>query len=75
MPSEESDQARDGIVAPNGTHSCSADGNETSYVRHYGAEDNAGKLFLALYGHGSSYNDASQRVNAILEDDIWQSEQ
>lgn len=73
-PGEGSDQAGHGIVALDGTDSCRANGNETSYVRRCGAEDNAGKLLLALYGQGASY-DASQRVNTIPEGDIWQFDQ
>lgn len=69
-----SDAAGHGIVAPDGSDACRADGNETTYVRRCGAEDNAGKLFHALYGAGTPYN-ASQRVNQIPPGDIWQFDQ
>jgi hypothetical protein len=69
-----SDAAGHGIVAPGGSDACRADGNETTYVRRCAAEDNAGKLFLALYGNGAAY-DASQRVNDIAPGDIWQFDQ
>ncbi|MEO6354175.1 MAG: PHB depolymerase family esterase [Oxalobacteraceae bacterium] len=69
-----SNNAGHGIISPDGTDSCRADGNEATYIRRCGAEDNAGKLFLALYGQGSDY-DASKRVSNIHESDVWQFDQ
>ena len=66
-----SDRAGHGFVSPDGTDSCQFDGNEKSYVRHCGAEDNAGKLFLALYDPGSTY-DASKRVKNIPGSEVWE---
>lgn len=66
-----SDRAGHGFVSPDGTDSCQFDGNEKSYVRRCGAEDNAGKLFLALYDPGSTY-DANKRVKHIPEAEVWE---
>jgi hypothetical protein len=72
---DRSSSAGHGIISPDGADSCLTDGHEATYVRRCGAEDNAGKLFLALYGgQGSTYN-ASQRVSAIPEVDVWQFDQ
>jgi hypothetical protein len=67
---DDSDHAGHGIISPDGTDACRADGNEATYVRHCGAEDNAGKLFHALYGANSAY-DPSKRVSAIPESEVW----
>ena len=71
-PGDGSNQAGHGIISPDGSDSCS--GAASTYVRRCGAEDNAGKLFLALYGQGAAY-DAGGRVNAIPAADVWQFDQ
>jgi hypothetical protein len=73
-PQDGSYEAGHGIVSPDGSDACRANGKETTYVRRCGAEDNAGKLFHALYGQGSAY-DVSKRVNTIPESDVWQFDQ
>ena len=73
-PGDGSNRAGHGIVSPDGTDSCSTDGHDITYVRHCGAADNAGKLFLALYGQGSAY-DAGKRVNDIPESELWRFDQ
>jgi len=73
-PSDGSNGAGHGIVSPDGGDACRADGYEKTYVRRCGADDNAGKLFLALYGQGSAY-DASKRVNNIPTSDVWEFDQ
>jgi poly(3-hydroxybutyrate) depolymerase len=73
-PGDGSNNAGHGIVSPDGIDACIATGNETIYVRRCGTEDNAGKLFLALYGQGSTY-DASKRVNNIDASEVWQFDQ
>lgn len=65
-----SDRAGHGIVSPDGIDSCQFDGSEKSYVRRCRAEDNAGKLFLALYAPDSAY-DANKRVKYIPETEVW----
>ena len=72
--SDGSDHAGHGIVSPDGTDACSADRTEATYVRRCGADDNAGKLLLALYGQGAAY-DAGKRVNAIPASEVWQFDQ
>lgn len=66
-----SDRAGHGFISPDGTDSCQFDGKEKSYVRRCGAEDNAGKLFLALYDPGATY-DSSQRVKDIPGTEVWE---
>jgi hypothetical protein len=73
-PRNGSHNAGHGIVSPNGTDSCSTSGNETAYVRRCGAEDTAGKLFLALYGQGLDY-DVTKRVSEIPMSEVWQFDQ
>jgi len=73
-PDDGSNKAGHGIISPDGKDACRANGKESSYVRQCGADDNAGKLFLALYGQGSAY-DASKRVNDIPESEVWQFDQ
>ncbi len=71
-----SDKAGHGIIAPDShNESCEADGTEKTYIRYCGAEDNAGKLFHALYDDGSLPFDPSQRVNDIPESEVWQFDQ
>jgi hypothetical protein len=70
-----SDKAGHGILAPDrGNESCQTDGREVTYVRKCGAEDNAGKMFHALYEPNSPF-DPSKRVNDIPENDVWQFDQ
>ncbi|MFP3558868.1 PHB depolymerase family esterase [Paraburkholderia sp. SIMBA_049] len=66
----DSARAGHGIISPDGTDSCESDGKERTYVRRCGAEDNAGKLFDALYGDGAPF-DPSKRINDIPESEIW----
>jgi len=66
-----SDQAGHGILAPaDGNDSCRADGHEKTYVRRCGAEDNAGKMFLALFEPGSPF-DPEERVNDVPDTEVW----
>lgn len=48
-PSDGSDHAGHGIVAPGGTDRCEASPKDRSYVRQCGQEDNARDLFHALF--------------------------
>jgi hypothetical protein len=73
-PDDGSNHAGHGIISPDGTDSCRAGGNENTYVRRCGAEDNAGKLLFTLYGRGSAY-DAGKRVNNIPASEVWQFDQ
>ena len=74
-PVDGSDKAGHGIISPeDGNDPCQADGNEVTYIRRCGAEDNAGKMFNALFGQGSSF-DPSKRVNDIPDSDVWQFDQ
>lgn len=73
-PGDDSNHAGHGIVSPDGTDSCRANGNDRTYVRHCGADDTAGKLFLALFGDGKPY-DASKRVEHIPESEVWEFDQ
>ncbi len=74
-PGDASDKAGHGIIAPDeGNQSCQLSGNETTYIRRCGAEDNAGKMFQALYDPGSAL-DASKRVNDIPESEVWEFDQ
>lgn len=69
-------KAGHGIIAPdNHNESCKADGRETTYIRYCGAEDNAGKMFHALYDGENSPFDPSKRVNVIPETEVWQFDQ
>jgi hypothetical protein len=71
-----SDKAGHGIIAPDShNESCQFDGHETTYVRTCGAEDNAGKLFHALYDNQNLPFDPSQRVSNIAESEVWQFDQ
>lgn len=70
-PADGSDRAGHGIISPQGADACQADGRETTYVRRCGAADNAGRLFLALYGQGESY-DPGSRIADIPEHEVWQ---
>jgi hypothetical protein len=74
-PNDGSNKAGHGIVSPDGTDSCRADGSGATYVRRCGPADNAGKLFLALYGRQGSVYDASKRVSNIPASDLWQFDQ
>lgn len=70
-----SDQAGHGIIAPySGNEPCQFNGNEKTYIRRCGAEDNAGKMFLALHEPGSAL-DPGKRVNNIPDSEIWQFDQ
>ncbi|ACA19864.1 putative depolymerase [Methylobacterium sp. 4-46] len=69
-----SDRAGHGIIAPGGSDTCAFDGTETSYVRHCGAEDNAGKMFQTLFGEGSAYN-PSDRAGDVPEAELWSFDQ
>ncbi len=69
-----SDRAGHGFISPDGTDSCQSDGKEKSYVRRCGAEDNAGKLLLAIYDPGSTY-DSSKRVKVIPGTEVWEFKQ
>lgn len=73
-PADGSDQAGHGIISPDGTDACRFDGNEKTYIRRCGAEDNAGKMFLALYDPGAAF-DPSKRVNNIPDSEVWQFDQ
>lgn len=70
-----SNMAGHGIIAPGGNESCQADGMEKTYVRTCGGEDNAGKLFHALYDGENTPFDPSRRVNGIPETELWQFDQ
>lgn len=66
-----SNRAGHGIVSPDGTDACQRTGHDGSFIRQCGADDNAGKLLLALHRPGTRY-DASKRVPRIPESEIWQ---
>ena len=69
-PSDGSDKASHGIISPdNGNEPCRFSGSETTFVRKCGSEDNAGRMFHALYG-GDLVFDASKRVNGIPEAEV-----
>ena len=71
-----SNKAGHGIIAPDShNESCQASGTETTYIRYCGAEDNAGKMFHALYDDGDTPFDQSVRVNDIPETEVWQFDQ
>ena len=70
-----SDRAGHGIIAPGtGTDACAFDGRETSYIRSCGAEDNAGRMFHALFGEGAAF-EPGRRIDAIPEGEIWSFDQ
>lgn len=69
-----SDRAGHGIISPDGSDACSADGAQATYVRRCGAADNAGKLLLTLYGQGAAY-DASKRAAVSAVGELWQFDQ
>jgi len=69
-----SDHAGHGIIAPSGTDSCQADGNEQTYIRRCGGEDNAGKMFLALFDPTATF-DPSKRVSDIPDSEVWEFDQ
>jgi hypothetical protein len=70
-----SNKAGHGIIAPDShNESCQADGTETTYIRRCGAEDNAGKMFHALYDADLPF-DPTERVNDIPETEVWQFDQ
>jgi len=71
-----SNKAGHGIIAPDRHNdSCQASDSDTTYIRHCGAEDNAGKLFHALYDDGDAPFDPSARVDEIPETEVWWFEQ
>lgn len=71
-----SNKAGHGIIARDRhNESCQADGRETTYIRYCGAEDNAGKMFYALYDDQKVPFDPSKRVNVITENEVWQFDQ
>jgi hypothetical protein len=71
-----SNRAGHGIIAPDShNESCQASGTETTYIRYCGAEDNAGKMFHALYDERDSPFDPTERVNDIPETEVWQFDQ
>lgn len=63
-----------GILSPEGSDSCRAGGVEGSYVRNCGNADNAGSLFLALYGQGGA-DDPKKRVARIPDGEVWSFDQ
>jgi len=70
-----SNKAGHGIIAPDSRNeSCQLNGEETTYVRYCRAEDNAGKMFHALYDPGSAF-DPSKRASDIPETEVWQFDQ
>ncbi|GJE42278.1 PHB depolymerase family esterase [Methylobacterium soli] len=70
-----SDRAGHGIIAPGpGTDACTVDGRETNFIRSCGAEDNAGRMFHALFGEGSG-DAPGRRIDAIPESEIWSFDQ
>jgi hypothetical protein len=67
---ESSDGAGHGIIAPDpGNESCAANGQERTFVRYCGKEDNAGKLLHALYGNGRPF-DQSKRMS-VPDSEVW----
>jgi poly(3-hydroxybutyrate) depolymerase len=66
-----SDAAGHGIIAPGGSDACRADGRETSYVRSCGGEDNAGKLFHALFDPPGTAFDPGKRVADVPSTEVW----
>lgn len=48
-PADGSDRAAHGILSPKGRDNCTATGEQATFVRHCGEEDNARDLFRALY--------------------------
>jgi hypothetical protein len=66
-----SDKAGHGIIAPGGSDACRADGRETSYVRSCGREDNAGKLFHALFDPPGTPFDPSKRGADVPGTEVW----
>lgn len=71
---DDSVAAGHGILSPDGSDSCRATGVEGSYVRHCGKADNAGQLFLALYGRGGAY-DPGKRAARIPDSEVWSFDQ
>lgn len=65
-----SNRAGHGIISPDGTDACQSNGKEKTYVRRCGAEDNAGKLFHALYEPATVY-DPTRRVRDIPATEVW----
>lgn len=71
---DHSDQADHGIIAPGtGNDACSLNGPEPSgesFVRTCGAEDNAGSMFHAFFGVGTTF-DPGKRAHDVAESEIW----
>ena len=63
-------RAGHGILTPEGSASCAADDREADFVRRCGAEDNAGKMFHALFGAGAPY-DPGQRGAQVPGSEVW----
>lgn len=87
-PDYGSDRAAHGILSPEGTDHCTEDGSaplsppapqKATYIRRCRSEstgqveDNAGKLFLALFGNGGKY-DASRR-RPVPDAEVWEFDQ
>lgn len=69
-----SSAAGHGILSPDGSDSCEATSVEGSYVRNCGHADNAGRLFLTLYGQGGAY-DPRKRTARIPDEEVWSFDQ
>ncbi|HEX8602788.1 MAG TPA: PHB depolymerase family esterase [Pseudoduganella sp.] len=66
-----SNAAQHGIVSPEGPDKCGIERDTDIYIRQCGAEDNAGKLLLALHAPGKRY-DARLRQAGIPASEIWE---
>jgi poly(3-hydroxybutyrate) depolymerase len=67
---DQSNAARHGIISPEGTDQCDIENDNDTYIRKCRAEDNAGKLLLALLAPGQHY-DTQFRQADIPASDIW----
>jgi poly(3-hydroxybutyrate) depolymerase len=71
---DRSNAAMHGIISLEGKDQCDIEAINDSYIRRCGAEDNAGKLLLALHAPGKRY-DVRFRQADIPADDIWEFDQ
>lgn len=71
--SDGSKSAGHGILSPDGTDACAANGKEKTYIRRCGKHDNAGRLFKALYGDLAPTRGIKKAPRAPY--DVWEFDQ
>lgn len=68
---DRSNLAKHGIISPAGKDDCSIELPTDTYIRRCGAEDNAGKLLLALHAPPGTGYDARLRQKDIPDSEVW----